>query len=130
MSSGKVSEVMSRRVMEVQALDRLVLARKYMAWGGFRHLPVMRGARLVGVLSERDLLRHLAEHDGRPGDALVQDAMTTPAVTVTPRTPTVDAVRQMVGSRIGCLPVVEGGLLLGILTTTDVLLDQVRRSER
>lgn len=80
-----------------------------MAWAGARHLPVTREGTVVGVLSERDPLRHGPV--GRVGEA-----MSSPPEVIGP-----EAAARMVERRIGCLPVVEAGLLVGIVTATDLL---------
>lgn len=96
-----------------------------------RHLPVVEdGGRLVGILTDRDI-RHaalvpaLAEHlpwELRRLKALrVRDVMTWTVVTTEPGATIVQAGVRMFQRRIGSLPVVENGRLVGILTETDVL---------
>jgi acetoin utilization protein AcuB len=98
---------------------------------GIQHLPVIDNAgRLVGILTDRDL-RHaalvpaLAEHlnwEHRRLKALrVRDVMTWTVVTTDPEVTVVQAGWTMFQRRIGSLPVVEGGRLVGILTEHDVL---------
>lgn len=90
--------------------------------GKFRHLPVVdaRG-KLVGVVSDRDL--------GRSASS-VGEVMTRDVVTVQPSTDIRQAARLMRERKIGCLPVVEDGRLVGILTEADVLcaLEELLRS--
>jgi acetoin utilization protein AcuB len=94
-----------------------------------RHLPVLDGDRLVGVVTGRDLRLAMppiwaAERDEmlaalnhrRVGEVMVRSIITT-----SPDTPLEDAARQLYTHRIGCLPVMEEGRLVGILTETDVL---------
>ncbi|MCB0324240.1 MAG: CBS domain-containing protein [Bdellovibrionales bacterium] len=96
-----------------------------------RHVPVMHDNKLVGVVSERDLLREAsrqnenfldwvsgAESRGRR----LEEFMTTKLLTGLPSTLIRDAARAMITERIGCLPVLdEKQRLVGILTRTDVL---------
>jgi acetoin utilization protein AcuB len=96
-----------------------------------RHLPVVEnGGRLVGILTDRDvkhaaLVPALAEHlpwDLRRLKSLrVRDVMTWSVVTTNPEAPLAQAGLTMFQRRIGSLPVVEEGRLVGILTETDVL---------
>ena len=106
------------------------IADGMMTMGRVRHLPVLDGSEVVGVLSQRDLFRSvmgaaLAYGMGRPQEILrtleVGDVMTVPAVTIGPEAPVQEAARAMEEKRIGCLPVIEGGRLVGILTDTDIL---------
>jgi tRNA nucleotidyltransferase (CCA-adding enzyme) len=77
---------------------------------------VMRGTALVGIVSERDLLRNAADRD-RP----VEEFMSTPARVVTPETELAEAEVLMATEKLGCLPVLQGSDLIGILTRTDLL---------
>jgi acetoin utilization protein AcuB len=109
----------------VRGAAELMRARK------LRHLPVVdRGRRLVGIVTDRDLRQVMfAPALQRRGINLaetlktltVQDVMTRAVVTVSSGTEVREAARLMHERRIGALPVVDGGKLVGILTETDVL---------
>lgn len=84
-----------------------------------RHLVVVKGGRMVGLVSERDF-------GGRAGAAVrsgrtVADLMTSPVVTVGPDDTVRSAANVMRGRTIGCVPVVKGRKLLGIVTVSDLL---------
>jgi acetoin utilization protein AcuB len=85
----------------------------------FRHLPVVDRGRLVGVLSERDLRPALLS----PGlaEATVRELMSETLTTVAPDASVEDAASLLVVKKIGCLPVVDGDRLVGIVTETDLL---------
>lgn len=95
-----------------------------------RHVPVVTGQAVVGILTDRDLKRATpsllsgidrASFDRVLDQTLVEQAMTRNPFTVTPSTSVRDAVKVMVDRKFGALPVVEGGRLVGIVTSTDFL---------
>lgn len=81
---------------------------------GCRHVPVVADGRVVGVVSSKDLR-------GWSDESLVADAMTRDPATVRPEDPIESAAAIMALRKIGCLIVIEGGALGGILTTYDLL---------
>jgi CBS domain-containing membrane protein len=114
-------------------LDRnetLDLAESIMNLGRIRHLPVIDDGRIVGIVSQRDLFRSAlitALGFGRKTtDTLIKtikikEIMTKKVVTISPEANIKDAARLMIDKKIGCLPVVEGDRLVGIVTETDML---------
>jgi CBS domain-containing protein len=111
----QVRELMSRLPVTVRDTDDVVLALQLMAWGEIRHLPVLHEERLVGVVSERDLLANRATNPP------VAEVMTAPAQVAGPDDDVAEAARRMVGARLGCLPVLERGKLVGMITVTDLV---------
>jgi acetoin utilization protein AcuB len=91
-----------------------------------RHLPVLREGFLVGIVSDRDL-RSATPALGDPARAaalqkvLVEDVMATEVVSVHPDDPIEQAANTMRERRIGCLPVLDGDELVGIVTASDVM---------
>jgi CBS domain-containing protein len=123
----QVRDVMSSaHVATVEPGDTLDLAAQIMLWTGARHLPVVRAGLVVGVLSERDVFRHQGQAGARAGARdPVETAMRSPPVTISPDEPLATAVALMHEKKLGCLPVVAGGALVGIITTTDLLRHQL-----
>ena len=123
METAKVRDLMTTKLLfEVGENDSLAVAAHRMAWLGCRHLPVTRDHEVVGVLSERDLLAW--KSDGRALDGpedRVGAAMATPPIVATPDESLGEAAARMIAARIGCLPVVLQGRLVGMLTSTDLL---------
>ena len=115
-----IKNIMSIKVVTVRPNDLLSMAAQVMLWSGGRHLPVVESGEVVGVLSEGDLFR-AARHEGGARRALVREAMTSPAKTISPTEPVDAAAGRMAAEKIGCLPVLEKGKLVGIVTTTDVM---------
>lgn len=109
--------------------DQLSIADHVMTANRIRHLPVLdEDGQLCGIVSQRDLFRGaLARALGYGelaqqkllGTLVVKEIMTTDVVTAGPATPLADAARSMLRRKIGCLPVVDGNRLVGILTEGD-----------
>jgi CBS domain-containing protein len=124
-----VRDLMTRDVHTVDPNDALLTADRIMTLGRIRHVLVVDDDKLlVGVLSQRDLfhnglLRALgygsyAAHKAMDG-LLVKEVMTNAPLTIAPDTPLSRAAATMFKSKVGCLPVVDGNRLVGILTESD-----------
>jgi predicted transcriptional regulator len=126
-----VREVMSYKIVTLSADDHLDLAEDIMRLGQLRHMPVLEGNRLVGVVSGRDLLAASLSKtlDFDPQERRthicsveVREVMSSDLFTVSPDAPLEMAASLMVKHKIGCLPVAESdGVLVGLLTETDLL---------
>ncbi|GLH74617.1 acetoin dehydrogenase [Geothrix limicola] len=118
-----VKEMMRRPVTVVPVGATLGEANQILQARGFRHLPVMDQGRLVGVLTDRDIRFATSSlcPEPRSGDDPVSLAMSSPPLTADPLDPVEDAARIMREHKIGCLPVLDGGELVGILTGMDLL---------
>jgi CBS domain-containing protein len=127
-----VKDVMTKDATTLKRNEKLTLADDLMNLGRIRHLPVLddEGEELIGIVSQRDLFRGaLAQAIGYGQHArrklldtlLVKEVMTTDIVTTTPNTSLADAAKVLMEKKIGCLPVVEHGRLVGILTRSDIL---------
>jgi CBS domain-containing protein len=123
MKPSTVRDLMTtKNVLEIGEDDSLASAAHRMAWLGCHHLPVTREHEVVGVVSEADVLRWSAARrplDGPEGRVLL--AMTAPPIVATPDERVGEAAARMIAARVGCLPVVLHGKLVGMLTTTDLL---------
>ena len=124
----RVSEVMSAGVHTVRPGTPAANARERMRTKQIHHLLVKEGAKLVGVLSARDLARS-ARRGNATRKLLVADFMTPRVVTVTPDTSVHRAANVMRGQSIGCLIVIDEERAVGIVTVAD-LLDQIHGRQR
>ncbi len=115
----RAREALPRALLRtVDADQTLERAARMMLEGGIRHLPVVDQGRLVGVLSERDLL---AFHGYGGLEAPVSMAMSRKVETAAGDDDLTEVAERMAAGKLGCMPVVEGDELVGILTTTDLL---------
>ncbi len=121
---------MRTNVVTIPAEDSLWIVKEIMEFGDTRHLPVVRLGELVGVVSQRDLLRaSLSNVMGLPANeqkvflegVKISEVMSTPPISIDRNETVQGAARTMAQKKIGCLPVLDGGKLIGIVTETDVL---------
>lgn len=122
---------MTQKVVTLFEEDNLTGVEDGMAHFKFRHLPVVDGKRLVGLVTHRDLLRVAASALDPRGaqktksmneQVFVRDVMQREVVTVRDDTPILDAGRLMWNNKMSCLPVVsDSGDLLGLVTEADFL---------
>ena len=125
-----VGELMRTDVITVTKKDSFRHAMNLIRQQGIRHLPVVEGKRLVGIVTDRDIrqaapsaatsleiheLHYLLEK------VTVNEIMTKKVVTVPPSTDARDAAKLLLKHKIGGLPVVRGDTLMGIITETDIL---------
>ncbi|MFO1050832.1 MAG: glutamate-cysteine ligase family protein [Planctomycetota bacterium] len=122
-SYQKVGQFMTTDLFTVHPGDVVDLAASLMDWRHIRHVPVEDAeGRLAGLVSHRSLLRLVGQGAaGEDAQVLVKDIMKTAVVTVSPDTPTLEAIEKMRSHRVGCLPVVEGDKLVGIITERDLI---------
>ncbi|MDP6957258.1 MAG: CBS domain-containing protein [Planctomycetota bacterium] len=118
-----VGQIMSKDIFTVRPEDIIDLAANVMDWKHVRHVPVENNeGELIGIVSHRALLRVVARglsHD-RESPMTVQEIMRTDPVTAAPETPTIDVIRLMKENKVSCLPIVDGGQLVGIVTERDL----------
>lgn len=124
---------MSRRVVAVPPAMPLASAWKIMTKDRIRHLPVVQGGKLVGILSDRDVRLYATEVDGRvePPAVPVGEVMSPAPHVCFATTPVADIVRTMTENKIDALPVVDpqSDRLVGVVTSTDLMLLLVELDE-
>jgi len=128
----KVSEFMLTDLYTVQKDDIVDLVAELMDWNTIRYTPVEdTKGKLVGLVTARLLLRHYIKNRHNPKKTvLVSDIMIQKPITVTQETNIVDAMKLMRDNKIGCLPVVNGEELVGLIAETDFLKITARLIER
>jgi CBS domain-containing protein len=126
-----VGQIMSTQLLTVRPEDLVDLAASMMDWEKIRHVPVEDDeGRLVGIVSHRALLRLVARGQGGTDQVVVKDIMRRDPVSVTPQTPTIEAMKLMRDRAVGSLPVVEGDKLVGIVTEHDLIDVSAKLLER
>jgi len=127
---GVVSEIMMGSPVTLKPEDTLDLASDVISLGRIRHIPVLEDGRLVGLLSERDLMGATAttifglkqkSKSALLKTVLIKVVMKKKVITVAPNTKIKDAAHLMAEKKIGCVPVVSNETLVGLVTTTDIL---------
>jgi len=127
----RVRDLMSRPVKTLARNDTLSVADALMRADRIRHLPVLDDdGRLVGIVSHRDLVFNAlvralgfgtAARSRTLDSILVKEVMTEDVVTTAPDTGITAAAQVMVERKIGCLPVIDEGVLVGMLSESDVV---------
>ena len=119
-----VGQFMSTDLFTLRPDDLVDFAASVMDWRHIRHVPVENAeGELVGLLTHRSLLRVLSRglHKSSDEPLVVRDIMKADPVTVRSTTPTLEAIELMRSKQLGCLPVVDDGQLVGIVTSFDFL---------
>ena len=116
-----VEKCMSTVLFVVGPKDTIADASRRMKLHGVRHMPVVDGRRIVGILSERDVRLVEGLHGADPSRVLVEQAMTSEPYLVDPLDSLARVAHEMAQRRIGSVIVARGGELRGLFTTTDAL---------
>jgi len=126
----QVREIMSTDIEVVDRNDNLLTVEERMATKQLRHLPVLEQGEVVGMVTQRDLFKAAMSSTMGYGEKAqkaylqsvrVKEIMVYPVVTVAPDTSVAAAAAMIINKGIGCLPVIEGTKLVGMVTKTDLL---------
>ena len=124
-----VSDWMTRKVITVSPDDSIAEAAKMTKEKGIKHLPVVQGEKLKGILSDRDIKEYVPskatsldvfELHYLLAKTKVKEIMKTHVYTTTPDAPVEEAAMLMLDKKIGCLPVLEDNKLVGIISDRDI----------
>ncbi len=126
----KVRDRMTTEVITVGMSDPIRKAWELVEENQLRRFPVVEGDKLVGIITDRDIRNATASsvvltekkyHDFLLDNVKVESVMTPDPATVAPDTPLDEAARKILELKVGGLPVVEDGRLVGIITETDLI---------
>jgi len=139
MKPSKVADIMVRNVITCQADDTLAEARRLMGEHQIRHIPVVNTeGQLIGLVTQKSVLREtfiiasrfgMSDLEYQENKKLVADIMETGLETIQPLLPLLEAGRYFTECKHGCLPVVDEGKVVGILTSADFVKLSVRLLE-
>ncbi len=124
-----VSDWMTKKVFTVSPDDSISDAVKLTREKNIKHLPVVKGEKIKGLLSDRDIKEYVPskatsldvyELHYLLAKTKVQEAMKTKIITAAPDTPIEEAAKIMYDADIGCLPVIEHNKLVGIISDRDI----------
>ena len=127
-----IARLIEGRSTEVVGCETGTTVREAVALFANRRIgavPVLENGKIVGIFSERDVVRQLAEHGPQMLDGSVGAVMTAPAITVEPGTGVMDALGLMTRRRFRHLPVVEGGRMVGFVSIGDLVKYRIDRIE-
>ena len=126
-----VSEIMSKNLVKLHLSDDLTKAESLFKHHKIRHIPVVKGSKILGILSYTDLLRisfaDAIDDDEEVVDTTVynmfsvEQVMVKKVTTISPETTIKEAAEILTKNDFHALPVCEGELLVGIVTTTDLI---------
>lgn len=119
--NAPIAEFMTPLPHTVGSEQTITFAQEMMQRYGIRHLPVLHGGELNGIVSDRDLGMIAGLNEVNPDVITVEEAMTQEAYTVSKDTSLVDVLKQMLENKYGSVVVVEGTKIIGIFTTHDSL---------
>ncbi len=127
----QVKDIMTSEIFALYSTQSMALARFLMKLKHVRHIPIVNPDNdFVGLITHRDLLSYTisvladpekSEQEEVDKQLKINEIMTTEVLTVTPETSLRDACRVLLGHKFGCLPVLEGNKLAGIVTEADFL---------
>ncbi len=130
MHTLRVSDLMSTDLIVLEQNETLDLAQEIMHLARIRHLPVTLEGRLIGLVTHRDLLKAQVsmlagisrDESWEINSAIpAESIMTNNVRTIDPDSLAMEAAKLMRDQKIGCLPVIDDGLLVGIVTEADFL---------
>jgi CBS domain-containing protein len=130
MTIAAILEGKPRDIVSVEAETPVREAVALLARKKIGAMPVVDGDRVVGIISERDVIYCLASDGAEMLDWPVSRVMTAPAITIDPKVSALAALSQMTRRRIRHLPVVEGERLIGFVSIGDLVAWRIERIEQ
>ncbi len=117
---AQIRDVMTSNPTTVERATTVLEAAKVMAGEDVGPLPVTDGGRLVGIITDRDVVVRVLAEERDPQSTTVGDICSSDLVTVTPDDDLDQALRKMASAQVRRLPVVEGDRIIGIVAQADV----------
>ncbi len=127
-----VKDILARKgadVLVTSGTTMVLDAAEQMNERGTGSVLILEEGRLVGIFTERDLMRRVVAVRRDPGTTRLDEVMTTALVTCTPEADLEDCGALMSERRIRHLPVLDGDTVIGVITTGDLLAEELREKE-
>ncbi len=122
MMNEPLSSIMTRDVITADQDDSLATARRIFLQNKVHHLPIVKGSRLVGILTTYDLFKMNGANIGKDlDDVTIRDVMTTHVATLEPEDKIGSAAELFLENLFHAVPIVKDGELHGIVTSFDVI---------
>jgi len=121
MKAPIVQQHMTRLPLEIERIDNVANAKRLMELFGIRHVPVMSGLNLLGVVSQKDILNATIRLGGNVDDLPIGEICHRDVLKVSPLTPIDEVATQMLHRGVGSALVVDGEYVVGIFTSSDAL---------
>jgi len=121
MKAPIVQKLMTRLPLEIEQIENVGNAKRLMELFGIRHVPVMSGLSVKGIVSQRDILNATIRLGRDIDDVPIEEICEQDVLTVGPLTPVDEVAQQMLKRGVGSALVVDGVYLVGIFTSTDAL---------
>lgn len=117
-----LDEIMSRSVISLTPTTTVAEAFDLFLTRGIHHLLIVDRGRVAGVVTVREV-------SGKPHELTMADVMCRDVKTASPRASVKEAAKLMIGNNSGCVPVVDGGRIVGIVTSSDLMRVLTRNTE-
>ena len=121
MKAPIVQQHMTRLPLEIEQIDNVANAKRLMQLFGIRHVPVMSGLHLLGVVSQRDILNATIRMGKNVDDLPITEICQRDVLKVSPLAPVDEVATQMLHRGVGSALVVDGEYVVGIFTSSDAL---------
>ena len=115
-----IQKFMTYEPVSIDGAFSIAEAQSLMKEKNIRHLPVMNGNKVIGIVSDRDILQAASLIDINPNKIAIEDICQTHVYSTTPETPLDHVVDEMARNHYGCAVIMQNGKLVGIFTTVDV----------
>ena len=116
-----VRDCMTHLPVEGERCETVADAARLMESHHIRHLPVMSGSHLKGIVSQRDILSTRLRYGDAADAMMLEEICSTDVLKVGPLTPVNEVAGQMLDRRLGSAVIVDGGYVVGVFTSTDAL---------
>jgi len=117
-----VAEVMNKTVIVMDIHSDIPSIAREMVNCEAGSVIITENRKAIGIITERDLVKNIVAEDRRPSEVNAKEIFSTPLITIEPETSVVEASEIMLNANIKRLPVLEKDTIIGVISTTDILM--------